>query len=233
MASATEHQARDVGLLRVALHHPMRIWVDSMESLLAARWDVDLVAAHTSTHWVTHAIMTGRADILVLYLEVVDNALADTLNDLREANPRVKVVGLSESSDPRLVVNAVRAGVRGWVEPTVSVDRLVATLHGVARGETWIPPKFLTSVLDTLLTAQESREELGSALSSLSAREIDILCCLVHGMSRQEIADRYVLSTHTVRTHITNLLRKLGVHSTLAAVSLARQVGLPEQREAP
>jgi DNA-binding CsgD family transcriptional regulator len=52
-------------------------------------------------------------------------------------------------------------------------------------------------------------------------------------MSRQEIADRYVLSTHTVRTHINNLLRKLGVHSTLAAVSIARQVGLPEQRGRP
>jgi DNA-binding NarL/FixJ family response regulator len=207
--------------------------VDSMESLLRDRWDVDLVAAHTSTNWVTHAVMTGRADLLVLYLAEADHTLADTLADLRRVNPRLKVVGLSDSTDPRLIVGAVRAGVRGWLEPTVSVDHLVATLHGVARGETWIPPRLLTSVIDALLTAQETREELGSALKALSAREVDILCCLVQGMSRQEIADRYVLSTHTVRTHINNLLRKLGVHSTLAAVSIARQVGLPEQRERP
>lgn len=67
-------------------------------------------------------------------------------------------------------------------------------------------------------------------IGSLSAREIDILSCLVEGMSRQDIADRYVLSTHTVRTHINNLLRKLDVHSTLAAVSIARQVGLRPPR---
>lgn len=219
-----------VGVLRVALHHPMRIWVDSMESLLKSRWDIDLVAAHTSTNWVTHAVMTGRADILVLFLQEADHTLADTLADLRTVNPRLKVVGLSDVDDPRLVVGAVRAGVRGWVEPTVGLEQLVETLHGVARGETWIPPRLLTPVLDALLTAQEAREELGTALSALSAREVDILSCLVQGMSRQEIADRYVLSTHTVRTHINNLLRKLGVHSTLAAVSIARQVGLPEQR---
>jgi len=233
MVPASDHPSQEVGVLKVALHHPMRIWVDSMESLLRDRWDVDLVAAHTSTNWVTHAVMTGRADLLVLYLAEADHTLADTLADLRRVNPRLKVVGLSDSTDPRLIVGAVRAGVRGWLEPTVSVDHLVATLHGVARGETWIPPRLLTSVIDALLTAQETREELGSALKALSAREVDILCCLVQGMSRQEIADRYVLSTHTVRTHINNLLRKLGVHSTLAAVSIARQVGLPEQREHP
>ena len=220
-----------VDVLKVALHHPMRIWVDSMESLLQSRWDVDLVAAHTSTSWVTHAVMTGRADILVMHMSEAGNALADTLADLRTVNPGLKVVGLADSDDPRLVIGAVRAGVRGWVESTVGLDDLMATLHGVARGETWIPPRLLTPLLDALLTAQEAREELGSALKALSAREVDILSCLVQGMSRQEIADRYVLSTHTVRTHINNLLRKLGVHSTLAAVSMARQVGLPEQRE--
>ncbi len=222
-----------VDVLRVALHHPMRIWVDSMESLLQSRWDVELVAAHTSTSWVTHAVMTGRADLLVMYVSEAGNTLTETLADLRTVNPTLKVVGLGDDDDPRLVVGAVRAGVRGWVEPTVSLEDLMATLHGVARGETWIPPRLLTPVLDALLSQQETREELGSALKALSAREVDILSCLVQGMSRQEIADRYVLSTHTVRTHINNLLRKLGVHSTLAAVSIARQVGLPEQRGRP
>jgi DNA-binding NarL/FixJ family response regulator len=230
MSPDTEPVTPDVGVLRVALHHPMRLWVDSMETLLSDRWDVDVVAAHTSTNWVTHAVMTGRADILVLYLEKADHTLAEALHDLRQANPRLAVVGLSDSTDPRLLVGAVRAGVRGWVEPTVSVDQLVATLHGVARGETWWPPHLLTPVIEALIATQDTREEAGSALRALSGREIEILACLVQGMSRQEIADRYVLSTHTVRTHINNLLRKLGVHSTLAAVSIARQVGLPEQR---
>ena len=233
MVTSGESPAGTIGVLRVALLHPMRIWVDSMESLLRNRWDIDLVAAHTSTDWVMHAVTTGQVDILLLHMGTTDHELAGRLDDLRAVNPSLKVVGLSDADDPRLVLSAVRAGVRGWVEPTVSLEQLVATLHGVARGEAWIPPHLLSSVLDSLVTAQETREELGTALQALSAREVDILTCLVHGMSRQEIADRYVLSTHTVRTHINNLLRKLGVHSTLAAVSIARQVGLPDQRPKP
>jgi len=215
------------GVLRVVLHHPLRIWVDSMEALFGRRWDIDLVAAHTSTKWVTHAVMTGKMDVLVLHLCEVDHRLADQLAEFRTVNPGLKVVGLSDSDDPRLVVGAVRAGVRGWAEASGTVDELVATLHGVARSEAWIPPRLLGPVLDALLAAQEAQDELGSVLTVLSAREVDILSCLVQGLSRQEIADRYVLSTHTVRTHINNVLRKLGVHSTLAAVSMARQVGLP------
>ncbi len=220
-----------MGILRVVLQHPMRIWVDSMESLLKSRWDIDLVAAHTNPEWVFHAVSTGRADILLMHLTADDRGLTTKLEDLRRDNPALGIVGLSDSDDPRLVTRAVRAGVRGWVEPTVSIEHLDATLRGVAAGETWIPPRLLTGVLDSLLTAQDAHDALGGALKALSAREVDILSCLVAGLSRQDIADRYVLSTHTVRTHINNLLKKLDVHSTLAAVSIARQVGLPEMRD--
>lgn len=125
---------------RVALHHPMRIWVDSMDSLLGGRWDIDLVAAHTNPEWVFHAVATGSADLLLLHLSPDDHTFGARLNTLRQANPRLKVIGLSDSDDPRLVLRAVRAGVRGWVEPTANPDELSATLLGVARGETWIPP---------------------------------------------------------------------------------------------
>jgi DNA-binding NarL/FixJ family response regulator len=178
---------------------------------------------------VRHAAQAGRADVVLLYVDVSGPALADTVGELRKFSSTLAVVGLSESDDPRLVVEAVRSGVRGWVEPTASADHLVAVLHGVARGETWIPPHLLTGVLDALTASQDSRAELGEALAGLSTRELEILGCLVQGMTRPEIAERYVLSTHTVRTHINNLLRKLDVHSTLAAVALARQAGLPDQ----
>ncbi|HET8560601.1 MAG TPA: LuxR C-terminal-related transcriptional regulator, partial [Marmoricola sp.] len=93
-------------------------------------------------------------------------------------------------------------------------------------GETWFPPVLMTRVLDVLLQARERREQAGSVLDTLSRRELEILACLAKGLTRAQIAERYVLSPHTVRTHINNLLHKLDVHSTLAAVSLARRVGL-------
>lgn len=229
MLPRTDDPSRKKPVVRVALHHPQQVWVDSLERLLEPRWDVEVVVAHTSATWVCHAVMTGRVDVILLHLTSADPGLTDLLAGLRRGNPELQAVGLSDSTDNHVLVSAARAGVRGWVEPTSSTEHLVKVLQGVVMGETWIPPTLLTPVMATLLESEETREEANSVMSTLSPREEDVLSCLVQGLSRQEIAERYVLSPHTVRTHITNLLRKLDVHSTLAAVYLARQAGLVER----
>ncbi len=231
MHPRTEEPSTGHPVVRVALHHPQQVWVDSLEKLLEPRWDIEVVVAHTSATWVCHAVMTGRVDVILLHLASAGPGLADLLAGLRRANPELQVVGLSDSTDNHVLVSATRAGVRGWVEPTSSTEHLVKVVQGVVMGETWIPPTLLTRVMESLLETEETRETVNSAMSTLSPREEDVLSCLVQGMSRQEIAERYVLSPHTVRTHITNLLRKLDVHSTLAAVFMARQAGLAERSE--
>ncbi|HET6625981.1 MAG TPA: response regulator transcription factor [Nocardioidaceae bacterium] len=221
-------------VITLALTHPMRAWVQALEMLLEPRWDIEVVAAHTSPQWVRHTVLNGQASVLLTHLQPPVNGLSGMLEGLFAANPRLSVVALSDSEDPALVCAAVRAGVRGWVEPTASVEHLVRVLHGVAAGETWFPPRLTTVVLESLLESAQTRERATAVVSSLSAREIEVLGCLARGLTRQQIADQYFLSPHTVRTHINNVLRKLDVHSTLAAVSIARQIGLtdavPEQR---
>ena len=228
MSPPTEGARAAGSVIQLAVAHPMRAWVDALETLLEPRWDIDVVAAHTNCEWVRHAVLTGRADSLLTFVDTPASGLLARLADLFEANTALSVVGLSDSQDRHLLSTAVRAGVRGWVEPTASVDHLVRVLHGVAAGETWFPPRLMTPVLDALLDAKDTREQATAVLSSLSAREVEVLQCLAQGLTRQEIADRYFLSPHTVRTHINNLLHKLDVHSTLAAVSVARQLGLPD-----
>ena len=216
-------------VLRVVISHPMRTWADALERLLAPRWDIDIVVAHTTPSWVRHAVINQQADVLLTHVSSPVGELHAYLSDLLSQNDQLGVVILSDSRDPALLTAAVRAGARGWVEPTTSLDHLVRVLRGVARGETWFPPALLTPVIDALLDERESRELNDTALSALSGRELEVLSCLAKGMTRREIAERLTLSPHTVRTHINNLLRKLDVHSTLAAVSLARQWGVSER----
>lgn len=216
------------GVTRVAITHPMRVWVEALESLLAPYVDIELVAAHPKPEWVQHAVTTRQADVVLIGLAPPASSFLPLLTEYFSAHPGLMVVGLSESPDPHLVAEAVRAGVRGWVEPTVSGDHLVRVLRGVVRGESWIPPTLLAGVIDDFLDERETRDRGEDLLAVLSARELEILRCLTQGMTRKEIAHRYFLSPHTVRTHMNNLLRKLDVHSTLAAVSIARQAGLAD-----
>lgn len=225
MQSSAERQPQ-ADAIRVVLAHPLRAWVEALERLLQTHWDIEVVSAHTSLDWARHAIMTGQADVLVTNLEPPGSQSFALFEQLGEAAPETRIVVISEADDPELLGTAIRLGVRGWVEPAASMDHLVNVLHGVMRGETWMPPRLMAGVLETLLSTARARDEANELVAALSQRETEILRCLAEGMTRQEIAARFCLSPHTVRTHINNLLHKLDVHSTLAAVSLARRVGL-------
>jgi DNA-binding NarL/FixJ family response regulator len=228
MSAQSEPSAEPRPVLRLALTHAQGAWVDSLASLLEPRWDVEVVAAHTSFDWVRHAVLTGQADMLLVHMDTDGYDVLAHMSAMFAAQPRLSVVGLGDSHDRNLLMAAIRSGVRGWVVPTASVDQMVRVLHGVAAGESWFPPRLMSRVLDVLLETKESRDQASGFLAILSRRELEILRCLAQGLTRQQIAEQYFLSPHTVRTHINNLLRKLDVHSTLAAVSLARRAGLSE-----
>jgi DNA-binding NarL/FixJ family response regulator len=220
--------------VRIALLHPQGAWVETLEYLLLQRTDVSLVIAHTSPSWVRRAA-EGGVEVLVIGLWQADGFRPADIEELRLGLPSLQIVVVSDSVDADLLVATFRAGARAWVYPSASMDELVGVIHGVSRGETWIPPALLTVLLETLLTSERAKERAQDALSVLSTRELEILDCLAQGMTRVQIAELFILSPHTVRTHINHVLTKLGVHSTLSAVSIARKAKvasqlLPDQR---
>ncbi|CAM5736798.1 transcriptional regulator [Streptomyces badius] len=144
---------------------------------------------------------------------------------VRAARPGVRSVVLAEKDDPRAAARALQAGASGWVAKDCSLQRLLSVIRGVPRDETHLPPALLTGVLRQL-TAAKHRSESERLVESLTPREHEVLRCMVAGLGRKAVAERLFLSPHTVRTHMQNVLGKLGVHSTLAAVALARRAGV-------
>jgi DNA-binding NarL/FixJ family response regulator len=172
------------------------------------------------------ALKERRIDIVLLDVDLNGDDGIWFAGKVRSANRDVRIVVVTACTDESRVVDAVCAGVCGWVQKDEPVEHLLTVIYGSLRGETWIPPRLLTSVLAELKSARSARAEHDLLLATLTKREKEILCCLVSGMTRDAIAGQLYLSRNTVRTHIQNLLGKLGVHSTLAAVSLARRAGL-------
>jgi DNA-binding NarL/FixJ family response regulator len=167
-------------------------------------------------------------DVDVVLLEV-DLAGGDAIRFARQTlseNPGLRIVAVTASEDDSRAVAAVRAGISGWVPKQEPVQQLVSVVHGVLRSETWIPPRLLTRVLAELTSAQDDAAGHDQPLAKLTRREKEVLDCLMSGMKTGDIARRLRLSRSTLRTHIQNILRKLGVHSILAAVALARRSGL-------
>ncbi|MGW0533534.1 LuxR C-terminal-related transcriptional regulator [Streptomyces sp. NPDC003032] len=163
-------------------------------------------------------VQDGNADGLVDGISLVAG--------VRTGQPAVRTVVLAEKDDPRRAALALQAGASGWVAKDCSLSRLLTVIRGVLRDETHLPPALLTGVLRELTAARKHRTESERLVESLTPREREVLRCMVAGLGRKAVAERLFLSPHTVRTHMQNVLGKLGVHSTLAAVALARRAGV-------
>jgi DNA-binding NarL/FixJ family response regulator len=169
--------------------------------------------------WLTAAI---SADVIVVDGDPPGAAAERICAEISGSNAS-RVVALSASSEPERIVNAIQAGVAGWVRKDQSLEHLLQVIRGVAQGEIWLPASETGNVVRLLLQEQERRTRNGRLLASLTPRERAVLTCLTQGPGRRDaIATQLNLSVNTVRTHLQNIMAKLGVHSALEAVALIR-----------
>lgn len=196
---------------------------------LACRLDMEpglSAAAVTMIEQTRSALSERQFDVLLLDVELEGGDGIDLASEVLSDHPEMRVVVVTAGRDESRVVEAVRIGVTGWVLKDEPIEHLLSVIWGSLRGETWIPPRLLTYVIADLKSAQGEHSEHAARLAALSPREKQVLSCLVAGMSTDAIASHLFLSRNTIRTHVHNVLRKLNVHSALAAVALARRTGL-------
>jgi DNA-binding NarL/FixJ family response regulator len=138
------------------------------------------------------------------------------------------VILLSED-DPTEVLSLFDAGASGFLLKTGSLGELVEAIHVVIRGDVWISPKMLKHVLESLIDENRETFEAARRISSLTRREREVLARLSAGEDIEAIARDLMISLGTARTHIQNMLVKLGVHSRLEASAVTRRWGIDRE----
>lgn len=205
---------------------------DALAARLRAEPDLVVVAGTESAESARRVLVGRPIDVILLDAELpTDSAVAFCAELTCRVQPP-RVVMLSAISEAQRIAAAVRACAAGWVRKDESMDYLFRVIRGVVGGQTWLPCEELGEVLRLLIADQDERRDRDELLATLTQRERDVLFHLVEGAGRKEVAERLQLSANTVRTHLQNLMTKLGVHSTLEAVALTRPrlEALPELR---
>ncbi|MGA8977536.1 MAG: response regulator transcription factor [Pedococcus sp.] len=211
---------------RVIVVDDHEVFVDALAVCLGDFEGVLVTGTATSLETGMRLLAQGEYDVLILDLDLAGE---DGLLLAREAlrlTPAAGVVVATGLDASDRIVEAVQLGVRGWVAKTVTPEDLVDAVQGVARGETRIPADLLAGVLVSFSRDQRTPLELVQGIRDLTTRELEVLGCLVDGMSRTEIGELLHVSPNTVRTHVQSILHKLKVHSALAAVAIARRAGV-------
>ena len=151
-------------------------------------------------------------DLIILDLNMKGLSGLDTLKALRAEDVDARIVILTVSDAKNDIFTLIDAGADGYLLKDTEPDTLLSQLKRIAQGEA-----ILSDSIKNLLLERQSSQ---SPIDSLTDREIDVLRLVATGLSNKQIAGQLFISEETVKVHIRNLLRKLNVHSRVAATVL-------------
>jgi DNA-binding NarL/FixJ family response regulator len=196
-----------------------RTFVDALALVLESRgWRV--AGRTVSVADAVDVLGTEDIDICVLDINFPDGSGLDGIGRLLAASPRTKVVMLSALADRDTVAAALAAGASGFAMKTSGLDTILDTISRVEAGQLAIEGAEAPAGDRTRRPGHRQPHEF------LTARELEVLGCMVAGHNTRALAGQLGVSYATARSHVQNVLLKLGVHSQLQAVAYATANGV-------
>jgi DNA-binding NarL/FixJ family response regulator len=163
------------------------------------------------------------ADVVAVDLVGLQVDPRATVADVVAASGPARVLALVD--DRRQLAEAVIGGARGALGPNATPEALADAAVALGRTAAAFDPADLAALLDELVAWRLAEEDAADRLARLTAREREVVEMLLAGARNDEIAAALVISPQTAKRHVQNVLRRLGVHSRLEAVALARRAG--------
>jgi DNA-binding NarL/FixJ family response regulator len=155
-------------------------------------------------------------DVSLVDIRLGDESGIDLTRDLIDTDPGRRVVLYTGSSDVELLISGLDSGARGYALKEGTPSELTGALATVASGGTYVDPRLRPALLSRRATQR---------MPSLSKREREIMDLLAQGLNGEEVAERLVLSSETIKTHIRNAMNKLEAHTRVHAVAIALREG--------
>jgi DNA-binding NarL/FixJ family response regulator len=189
------------------------------------------VVAQAGTLAEARLAMDGsEVDLGVIDLTLPDGEGTELIGELREANQLFAALVLTASLDRTEHARAVEAGAAGVLHKSADVDAILDATRRLGEGETLLSEEEHLALLRLAGQNREEEVEARASIEQITPREKEVLQKLAKGLSNKEIAAKLHMSVDTERTHMMNILNKLGVHSRLQALVFAARHGLVEIR---
>lgn len=160
-------------------------------------------------------------DVAVVDLTLPDGNGEELVRQISMERPQTQTLVLSASTDPYDYAQAVEAGAAGVLHKAASIRETVNAVRRLRAGEALLSPYEIIEMLREASRGRREEEEVRRAIESLTPREREVLQALSEGLDGQEIARKLSITVETERTHMVNILKKLGVHSRLQALVFA------------
>jgi DNA-binding NarL/FixJ family response regulator len=234
MSNSIEHEGSLHEGIQAHRDRPIRVLViddqyaftDMLRVVLELQEDISVIGTALLGDEGLRIALKTQPDVVLVDYHMPGMSGLEVIQGIRKVHKLTKVIMLTSDTDEAVMAEAIAEGAVGYITKHQAVREVVEAVRKAWEGEPVIPPFMIPRILSHLHVQHQHEQEAQALREKLSSREIEILEYMVKGADSKSIGDALVISPHTVRTHVQNILTKMRVHSKLEASTLAIKVGL-------
>lgn len=181
---------------------------------------IDVIGQASSGNAGAELILREKPDVVLMDLIMENGTGIEATKKVMEQIPACKIIILTSYYDDEQIFPAIEAGAFSYILKTSAAAEIVRVIKKATNGEHVIEPKVAGKMMSNFRTEKKKLHE------ELTAREMEVLLCIGNGMTNQEISDKLYIGIKTVKTHVSNILSKLGVHDRTQAAVYVHRNGL-------
>jgi DNA-binding NarL/FixJ family response regulator len=220
---AETSQTQPITVLIVDDHQLVR---EGVRTFLQKQSDITVVGEASSGEEGLRLAADLVPDVVLMDLVMPEMDGVETTRRLKQISPETQVIVLTSFDDDQHIFPAIRAGALSYILKDVGTGELADTVRKASLGEAVMTPRVAARVMQELRQGSRASEHLDS---DLSERELEVLRLIAEGCANTEIAERLVISEHTVKRHVSNILSKLHLADRTQAAVYAWREGMVDK----
>jgi two-component system, NarL family, response regulator LiaR len=209
-----------MGKIRVAVVDDHDMVRKGILSYLATEPGIEIVGEADSGKKAVALVKDTRPDVVLMDLLMENGTGIEATREILSFYPECKIIIITSFYDDEQVFPTIEAGVFSYMLKTANASEIISAIEKAAKGEAVIEPKVANRMMNRLRT-QEKKPH-----NDLTERELDVLKCIGEGMTNQQISEELYIGVKTVKTHVSNILGKLGISDRTQAAVYANRNGL-------
>ena len=202
--------------IRILIIEDNRVLRDGLTVMLNGQADMRVVATIGSGNNVLVKASQTKPQIILLDVGLKNFNELSVVESVRKNHPDAKVIGMGFVPSQSDIVEFVAAGASGFILKDATVKEFLRTIRSVAGGEKVLPPSLTDSLFSHVVEiALRKRKGKRTSAVRMTKREREIIALIADGLGNKEIAQQLNIATHTVKSHVHNIMEKLALHSRL------------------
>jgi len=213
--------------------HPMIR--EGLVTMLSTNEDIIVVGNCGDAEEAGRMALTHRPDIILMDIKMEGTNGIEAAKQILKKQPDIRIIFLTVFEDTEFVRQGLQAGASGYILKHVSQEKLIDSIHRVHQGETVIDPGVFNRIVNDYVKYSKSNEqqkqlEEAAPTVELTPREREILHFLIKGMTNKEISAATHLAVDTIKTHLRNIFRKMGIKNRSQAITQGLKILKINQR---